>query len=352
TSIPEELGCPRTWDYRFCWLRDSAFVIEALRRLSHIQEGERFLMYLRDVAEAGPLQPVYGIGGERVLDEHILDHLSGYERCGPVRIGNAAHRQTQHDLMGELLLSLNTILTDERRSLEPSAFWSLIVRLVNDARRALWQPDTGIWEYRTEPKLHVFSQAMCWSALNSGSELAAMLGFRAEAEEWRRIANEAHPELVRRSYNPELGMFTQALEGSWSDAANLLLPVVNFISARSPEFRSTLAAYDRELVKNGLMQRYRHTDDFGMPGSTFTICSFWWAEALALSGELDAAITVFERLLQYSNALGLFSEDIDPVTSRMLGNYPQAYTHVGLINAAVTIGTLKAARDEKVAPWQ
>ena len=351
TSIPEELGSDRTWDYRYCWLRDSALVVEALRRLGCIAEGERFLLYLRDVASTGPLQPVYGVGGERDLKESFLQHLSGFESSGPVRIGNAAVNQVQLDLMGELLLSMRALLNDARTGVTPEFFWDVIEHLVNEARASLFKPDMGIWEKRSEPAVHTFSQALCWSALVNGAALARAVGRRELEEKWQTEADTAQREILGRAFNEREGMFTDILEGHFADAALLLLPMVGIISAQSPEFRSTLDRYREELVVNGLMKRYRHADDFGVPHSAFTICSFWWAEALALAGELDEAEKVFEHLLGFSNSHGLYSEDIDPRSGRMLGNFPQAYTHVGLINAAITIGLLKAARDGKIAPW-
>lgn len=352
TSVPEELNTERSWDYRYCWLRDSALVVESLRRLGCISEGERFLMYLRDVAELGPLQPVYGIGAERDLAERTLPHLSGFRSAAPVRIGNAAYAQVQLDVMGELVLSMRSLLSDPRTTAEAPSYWSLVERLVSEARAALFQPDNSIWEGRSEAELHTFSQAMCWAALHTGARLAETMGHPEKAGEWREEATRVHHELLRRAYNAELGMFTQSLDGKFADASYLLLAVIGFVPATSVEFRNTLSRYAEELVRNGLMQRYRHADDFGTPRSAFTICSFWWAEALAIAGQLDQAIEVFERLLQFSNELGLFSEDIDPTSGEMLGNYPQAYTHVGLINAAVTIGHLKAAREGKIAPWK
>lgn len=352
TSIPEEIETERTWDYRYCWLRDSALVVEALRRLGCVSEGERFLLYLRDVAGGGPLQPVYGVAGERALPEIFLPHLKGFRGSGPVRIGNAASDQVQHDVMGELLLSMRAILLDPRTTFAPSDFWELTAGLVAQAESALLQPDTSIWEKRSEPALHTFSQALCWAALDSGSRIAERIGENEECERWRRKAAAIRPELLRRTYSEEAAMFTDILDGRFADACILLLPMIGFVSARTPEFRSTCERYESELVVNGLMKRYRHADDFGIPRSTFTICSFWWAEALAMAGELDRAVEVFERLLGYCNAHGLYSEDIDPSTGEMLGNFPQAYTHVGLINAAITIGLLKAARDERIAPWQ
>jgi len=352
TSIPEELGTERTWDYRYCWLRDAAFVVEALRRLSHLGEGEQLLVFLRDLVEGGPLQPVYGIGGERNFPETMLSHLAGYQGNGYVRIGNAASLQAQHDLMGEVVLCLETLLTDARIAYdEPRAFFPLVKRMVEDSIRLAPVPDTGIWEFRTMLKNHTFSRAMCWVAIQRGALLADRFGYLTEAKTWHEIAERERATVLERAYRPDLGYFTQALDGSFPDAANLLLPTIGLVDARDPRFVSTVEATGRLLTRNGLVYRYRNPDDFGQPSSTFTICSFWYAEALALVGRLEEAIEVFEHLLSFANPVGLFSEDIDPETGNLLGNFPQAYTHVGLIHAAMTIGELLEARDGRVRAW-
>jgi GH15 family glucan-1,4-alpha-glucosidase len=352
TSIPEAMGTERTWDYRFCWLRDAAFVVEALRRLSHLAEGEQFIGFLRDIAEAGPLQPLYGIGGERDLTEISLPHLAGFGNNGHVRVGNAAALQQQNDLNGELILCLETLLTDPRVVLDdPQSFFSLVERLVEQAITIAPLPDTGIWEFRNMPRPYTFSRAMCWVAIERGSKVARQLGKRELADRWERIAMQEREEVLRRGYSEKLGYFTQSLDGMYADAANLLLPTIGIIDGRDPRFLSTLDAYDERLVRSGLMLRYRHDDDFGETTSAFTICSFWWAEALALAGRLDEAVAVFQRVAAFANPLGLFSEDIDPATGTLLGNFPQAYTHVGLIHAAITIGELLEARDGRVRAW-
>jgi GH15 family glucan-1,4-alpha-glucosidase len=352
TSIPEAMGTPRTWDYRYCWLRDAAFVVEALRRLGHLNEGEQFLNFLRDVAESGPLQPLYGIDGERDLEEEMLPHLSGFGGNGWVRIGNAAISQRQNDLMGELVLCLETLLTDPRIVDDDSGrFTPLLERLVEEAILAAPTKDTSIWEFRSLHKVYTFSRAMCWVAIDRGTALARRMGREDLAERWGPIANRERDEVLQRGYSHELGFFTQALDGNHPDASMLLLPTIGVIDARDPRFVSTVDAYERTLVSHGLMRRYAARDDFGDTHSAFTICSFWWAEALALMGRLDRAIEVFERITRHANPLGLFSEDIDPETGALLGNFPQAYTHVGLIHAAMTISELLEARDGRVRAW-
>lgn len=352
TSIPEAMGTVRTWDYRYCWLRDAAFVVEALRRLGHLREGLEFIRFLRNVAEDGPLQPLYGIAGERELKEEILTHLTGFGGCGPVRIGNHAAEQRQNDLMGELILCLETLLTDPRLAhLDSEHYFPLVRRLVDEAIEAAPTPDTGIWEFRELLRPYTFSRAMCWVAIQRGARLARHLKRPDLAEQWEAIADQEREVVLSRGYNAEAGFFAQTLDGRNPDASLLLLPTLGIIDASDPRFHSTVEAYSRILAPDGLMKRYATMDDFGETTSAFTICSFWWCEALALMGRLEEAIEVFQRLMGHANPLGLFSEDIDPATGAMLGNFPQAYTHVGLIHAAMTIAELLEARDGKVRAW-
>jgi GH15 family glucan-1,4-alpha-glucosidase len=352
TSIPEAMGTPRTWDYRYCWLRDSAFVVEALRRMGHLTEGEQLVRFLRDVVESGPLQPVYGVGGERNLDEEMLPHLAGFGRNGHVRIGNAASGQRQNDLMGELVLCFETLLRDPRLVYDdPKGFFPLLERLVERAIQAAPEPDTGIWEFRTILRPYTFSRAMCWAAIHRGALIADRLGHADLSKRWDAIAETEKQVVLERGFNPTRGFFTQFLDGDYPDASNLLLPTIGLLDAHDPRFVSTVDAYKKELVEGGFMLRYRTPDDFGLTTSAFTICSFWWAEALALMGRLEEAMVLFRDLVQHANPVGLFSEDIEPKTGALLGNFPQAYTHVGLIHAAITIGELLEARDGRVRAW-
>lgn len=358
TSIPEALGTPRTWDYRYCWLRDAAFVVEALRRLSHLREGERFLRFLRNVAEAGPLRPLYALDGDPSAPEEILEHLAGFGGNGPVRIGNAAIEQRQHDLMGELVLCLETLLRDPRlvHDEEDLRFFPLVGRLVEEAIHSATVPDTSIWEFRTLHRNYTFSRAMCWVAVHRGAAIARRFGELELACRWEALAAAEQAQILERGFNPRKGFFTQSIDGEFPDASILLLPTLGLLDPRDPRFLSTLDAYGKDiseggLTVGGLMLRYRNDDDFGQTTSAFTICSFWWAEALALAGRLDEAMEVFERVSRFANTLGLFSEDIDPKTGKLLGNFPQAYTHVGLIHAAITIGEHLEAREGKVRAW-
>jgi GH15 family glucan-1,4-alpha-glucosidase len=352
TSIPESMGSGRTWDYRYCWLRDAAFVVEALRRLSHLHEGEKFLRFLRNVAETGPLQPLYAIDGNPSAPEEILEHWAGFGGDGPVRIGNAAATQRQHDLMGEIILCLETLLRDPRLVHEENGrFFPLVRKLVEEAIESAPKMDTSIWEFRSFLRNYTFSRAMCWAAVHRGAAIARRFHHPVLADRWEHIAEEERELILRRGFNTEMGCFTQALDGEFPDASSLLFPTIGILDPKDPRFLSTLDVYGRDLTEGGLMLRYRNDDDFGATSSAFTICSFWWAEALALAGRLEEAIQVFERVCSFANPVGLFSEDIEPETGRLLGNFPQAYTHVGLIHAAISISELIEARDGKVRAW-
>ncbi len=328
-------------------------MVEALRRLGHVDEGAQFIRYLRDVAEAGPLQPLYGIGGERDLEERFLPHLKGFGGNGFVRVGNAASLQRQNDLMGELVLCLETLLSDPRTVHEdPERLLPLLERLVEDAIAAAPTDDTGIWEFRSFLRPYTFSRAMCWAAIDRGARLAARLGRGDLAARWSGIAAREREIVVTRGWNAEGRFFAQALDGNMADASSLLLATIGLVDARDPRFGDTVRACERLLVDRGFMLRYRNDDDFGKVTSAFTICSFWWAEALALVGRLDEAVEVFRRIVAHANPVGLFSEDVVPATGQLLGNFPQAYTHVGLIHAAMTIGQLLEARDGAVRAWR
>jgi GH15 family glucan-1,4-alpha-glucosidase len=287
------------------------------------------------------------------LPEEFLSHLTGFGGNGHVRIGNAAAEQRQNDLMGELVLSLGAALDDPRLSVtNHDAIFALVTNLVEVAMLAAPEPDTGIWEYRTQLRHHTFSRAMCWAAMHRGATLARRFGRPDLSERWLVAAERERDVILDRGYSERLGYFTQALDGEHPDASLLLLPIVGLLPATDPRMVSTVEAYERRLVRNGLMLRYAHADDLGIPESAFSICTFWWAELLALQGRVEEAEVVFERMMSHANPLALFSEDIDPATGTLIGNFPQAYTHVGLIHAATTIGQMREARDGRTRGWE
>ncbi len=347
TSIPEARGTQRTWDYRFCWLRDTAFVLRALDRLGQLEESERFLRFLTDLVfvPGRRLQPLYGIGGETQLTERILDHLEGWEGNGPVRVGNDAYTHMQTDVYGETVMILSRLLRDPRLtrpSTECERLFSYISLLAEQALEDAKKVDSGIWEFRSELKHNTFSKVMCWVAAERGATVATELGFVGKAKAWRKSARELKDEILRESWNEKEQMFAQSYGSEHADAANLLMPSVGFIEATHPKFLSTLEAFDRLLVRDGLVLRYTNPDDFGKTTSAFLICSFWRVEALAKAGHIERAMREYEHLISHANPLGLFSEDVEPTTKELLGNFPQAYTHVGIINCATTLSMMLA----------
>lgn len=337
TSIPEERGTGRTWDYRFCWMRDAWFVVSALRTLGQLEEAEGFGRFIQDLL--GPdrpeLQPLYGVAGETDLPEEILESLSGFDGVGPVRIGNAAATHLQTDVFGEACASLVDLALDPRvDAINPEQLRADIPHLVERALAYEGKPDAGIWEFRTFLNVHTFSQAMIWVAINKGAQWAEAVGEHDLATEWSTRATNLRERILEDGYSQSLGMFTQTFNGRFPDATSLLLPSLGVIRGNDPRMESTLVEYEKLLSRGGLMRRYVNQDDFGVSGSAFTICSFWWVQALARAGRVGEARALFERLLCYANDFGLFSEDLDPHSGEPLGNFPQAYTHVGVILAA------------------
>ncbi|MFT4124982.1 MAG: glycoside hydrolase family 15 protein [Gordonia sp. (in: high G+C Gram-positive bacteria)] len=342
TSLPETPGGERNWDYRYAWVRDSTFALWGLYTLGLDREADDFFSFIADVSgvtngEQHPLQVMYGVGGERTLEEEELSHLSGYDGARPVRIGNGAYNQAQHDIWGTMLDSvyLNTKSSDS----VPETLWPVLKAQVEEAIRNWRNPDRGIWEVRGEPQHFTSSKVMCWVALDRGSRLAAMHGERSYAREWAAIAEEIHADILAHGVN-DRGVFTQRYGDDALDASLLLVPLLRFLPSDDQRVRNTVLAIAEELTDNGLVLRYKvdETDD-GLSGEegTFTICSFWLVSALVEIGELARAKTLCERLLSYSSPLKLYAEEIDAKTGQHLGNFPQAFTHLALINAVMHV---------------
>jgi GH15 family glucan-1,4-alpha-glucosidase len=343
TSIPEAVGTGRNWDYRFCWLRDAAFVIRALLRMGHSNDAERFCGYLRNLIPDDadgrlPLQPVYGLDGTAELTEVTLDHLAGYRGSGPVRIGNQAYTHTQNDVYGEVVLALAPLFYDERlldHELEP--VYETIEHLVASAINTFEDPDASIWEYRGTSAHHVFSKFMAWVALDRGAGIAERMERVAEADSWRQHAERMKEQIIARGYNETVGAFTAVYETDNLDASLLLMTILKFLPVDDPRMTESVEAMRKGLDASGFLYRYRHEDDFGSQSSAFTICSTWMVEALWMTGREDEAREMFERLLDARNDFGLLSEDIDPETGELWGNFPQTYSMLGLINCAVRL---------------
>ena len=342
TSIPEADGTGRNWDYRYCWVRDAAFVIRALLRMGHSDDAQHFCEYLRNLVPPDGngdfmLQPVYGIDGRAELVEETLDHLRGYRGNQPVRIGNDAWTHKQNDVYGELVLALSPLFYDERllgTELEP--VYESIENLANAARRTFPEADAGIWEYRGRTADHVFSKFMGWVALDRASRIAERTAHGQEGALWRQEAERMKAEILAKGYSSASRSFVRAYGSHDLDASLLLMAPLRFLPPIDPRISSMIDSMRDELVVNGYMFRYRH-DEIGEQRSAFTICSTWMVEAMWLAGRKSEAVELFERLLDARNRFGLLSEDIDPMTGELWGNFPQTYSMLGLINCAVRL---------------
>jgi GH15 family glucan-1,4-alpha-glucosidase len=338
TSIPETPTGGRTWDYRYCWLRDSYFVIHVLYKLGQFEELRKFVQYIQNVAASAPsdeLQPLYGIGGERALIERELPWLKGFKGMGPVRVGNAAYTHAQHDIYGETVLAIAPLFFDKRlEHIDLGRAFETVLRLVNQSIAVFDMPDSGIWEFRSERQHYLFSKVMCWAAVDRGLKIAKRLGTPGAYEPWVAIQQRMRSIIEKEGWNEKLGFYSQTYGSVNPDASNLLMGMVNFHSGQDEKFRKTVEAYEKHLVVDGYTYRYINRDDFGLPSNTFTICTFWMIDALAQMGRIEEARVIFERVLSCANHVGLLSEDIDPKTHELWGNFPQAYSHVGVINSA------------------
>jgi len=338
TSLPETPGGERNWDYRYSWIRDSAFALWGLYSLGFSWEANDFFYFVADAASSeDDLQIMYGVGGERDLPESTLDHLHGYEGARPVRVGNAAYHQRQHDMWGVLLDSI--YLHTRSRDRLDERIWPLLARQVEDAMKHWREPDRGIWEVRGEPRHFTSSKVMCWVACDRGARLARLREDHERAERWQAAADEIRADVLANGVD-ERGVFTQHYDSRALDASALLIPLVRFLPRDDERVRRTVLAIADELTENGLVLRYRpeETDD-GLHGheGAFTICSFWLVSALVEIGELPRARRLCERLLSAASPLGLYGEEIDPESGRHLGNFPQAFTHLALINAVMHV---------------
>jgi pentatricopeptide repeat protein len=341
TSIPEAAGTERNWDYRFCWLRDAYFVIHALNRLGVTKTMEDYLAFISNIvddAKEEGLRPVYGIARDSDLAETTAPALCGYRGYGPVRVGNQAHEQVQHDVYGSIVLASTHAFFDQR--LVRPVNHELFERLEAVGRRAIAvfdQPDAGPWELRTKAAVHTFSAVVCWAACHRLAKIAAHIDRPDNAAWWRQQADRLHEEICARAWNSELGSFVATFDGSDMDATLLLLHEFDFLTADDPRFAATVDAVGSALRRGDFLLRYAGEDDFGRPETAFVICVFWYIDALAALGRTDEARRLFNNMLESRNALGLLSEDIDFRTGELWGNFPQTYSMVGLINSAMRL---------------
>lgn len=341
TSIPEAANSERNWDYRLCWLRDAYFVVRALNRLGATTAMEDFLRFISNLVagmgadDNGPLQPVYGINWETTLEEREVDTLSGFHGIGPVRVGNDAYRQIQHDVYGGVVLALSQLVFDKRIPAVHSD--ALLPRLEHAGRLAVEyfaEPDAGIWELRGSARVHTYSSLMCWAGCDRLARISEHLGEEDKAAYWREEADRMHGVLSEEAWSAEKESFVATFGGDTLDASLLLMFELGFLPADHPKMLGTLAAVERELVRDGFVYRYTEADDFGEPENAFLVCAFWLVDALAAVGRTEEARGLFERLLDARNELGLMAEHIDPRTGEMWGNFPQTYSMAGIINCA------------------
>ncbi len=341
TSIPEAPNTQRNWDYRYCWLRDAYFVIQALNRLGVTHTMEDYIGFIANaVADTGSaeLQPLYGITRGAVLEEAEAKDLAGYRGMGPVRVGNAAYLQTQNDVYGSVVLAATHSFFD-RRMTQPGdrALYEQLEQLGERAALVFDQPDAGVWELRTRTAVHTFSSVMCWAACDRLAKIAGVLGLTGKHAKWRSEAKRLHAVILARSWNAEIGSFVSTFDGRELDATLLLLHELGFLPASDPRIVSTIDAVGRTLKRGDLLLRYATEDDFGRPASAFLICAFWYADALNATGRREEARELFERILALRNPFGLFSEDIEVSSGDLWGNFPQTYSMVGLINSAMRL---------------
>ena len=338
TSIPETIGEVRNWDYRFCWIRDASMSIETLIELGHHSTAKRFMSFVKDIlkSKSDSLQIMYGIDGSRTLKEEILPHLAGYENSQPVRIGNAAYFQKQNDTFGYLMDVIHSYYFRFPGTLgELEEMWEVVKSIIRTVYMVWRNPDQSIWEFRNIEKHFVFSKVMCWVALDRAIEIAKLLNQADYVSAWQKEAMAIKEDVMLNGWNDQIQSFTQAYDNTHMDSSLLLMEQYGFIDAGNDRYIKTVKRIKDELYHNGLMYRYKVDDDFGLPSSAFTICTFWLTRALFMIGEKGEARKIFDQLLTYSNHLGLFSEDLDFETKRMMGNFPQAYSHLALIKTAL-----------------
>ncbi|SDD99609.1 glycoside hydrolase family 15 protein [Belnapia rosea] len=340
TSLPEGIGGVRNWDYRFCWLRDATLTLLALLQAGYTEDAQAWRDWLLRAVMGSPsqIQIMYGIGGERRLREWQPDWLPGYEGSSPVRIGNGAHDQLQLDVYGELLDALHQAHSHGLPMSE--AAWDLQRALIDHLATIWREPDEGIWETRDGRRCFTYSKVMAWAALDRAVRGIEAFGLDGPLDRWRALRREIHEDICRKGYDSSIGSFVGSYGSRELDASLLLLPAVGFLPAEDPRILGTIAAVERDLMRDGLVRRYRpeRVDD-GLPGDegVFLACSFWLADAYAMTGRRSEALALFERLLALRNDVGLLSEEYDPRVGRMLGNFPQAFSHVALINTAYAL---------------
>ena len=344
TSLPETIGEVRNWDYRFCWIRDASMVIRVISKLGHKRIVKNFINYIVELIpdKDQKLQIMYGINGETVLTEQILEHFSGYENSKPVRISNAAYSQKQNDIYGILMDAIHAEMKEFPSDFERSEeIWSIVKGIVWVVKNNWQKADKGIWEFRSEDQHFTFSKVLCWVAIDRAIKIAKLVGKDKVALKWTPLKEAIKDDIEDHAWNEEIQAYTQSYGSKYLDASVLLIEQYGFVSAGEERFKKTVKAIEKELAFNGLLYRYKNQDDFGLPSSSFTVCTFWFINSLIKIGEVEKAKKYFEDLMSYSNHLGLFSEDIDFDSKRLLGNFPQAYSHLALIDTVLSFNSVK-----------
>lgn len=341
TSIPEHAGSQRNWDYRYCWIRDAYYTVQALNRLGALDVLEAYLAYLRNIvdsAKGGHVQPLYGVLGEAQLEESVAEKLLGYRGMGPVRVGNAAYAQVQHDAYGQIVLSNTHAFIDQRLfRMSGRADFEALEKVGERAWALHDQPDAGLWELRTRQSVHTYSAALCWAACDRIGNAAQALGLTDRAALWGDRAAQIRACIEEAAWRPDTQRMSATFAGDDLDASVLQLLDLRFLAPDDPRFVSTLSAIESGLRRGSHMLRYAVEDDFGLPETAFNVCTFWLIEALHLTGRTVEARALYEEMLTRRTSAGLLSEDIDPVSGELWGNYPQTYSLVGLINCAVLL---------------
>lgn len=347
TSLPETVGGVRNWDYRFCWLRDASMSIETMFRVGHTGAARRFMKFIQSsFMSRHDYQIMYGIRGERKLTEVILEHLDGYKGSKPMRIGNDAYHQKQNDSFGylmDLVWQYYRLMPGTLDEIED--MWEMVKSILATVAEEWRNPDKGIWEIRGEEQHFVSSKVMCWVALDRGARIAAKLGKEEFAARWREEAEAIRRDVMEHGWKSEIQSFSQAYGNLALDSSLLLMEPYGFIAANDPHYRKTVEAVRKALFRKGLMYRYNSEDDFGVPSSAFTMCTFWLIRALFVTGQRNEAKTLFSQVLRYGNHLGLFSEHLDFDTKEQLGNFPQAYSHLAIVNTALLFAEEKERLD-------
>ena len=338
SSIPETIGEVRNWDYRFCWIRDASMVIKIIAKLGHQRIVKNFIDFIVNLIpnKNEKLQIMYGIDGQKILHEKTLDHLSGYKNSKPVRVGNAAYLQKQNDIYGILMDAIHfQIETYKETNYKHEELWSIVKSVVWVVEKNWEKPDKGIWEFRNEDQHFTFSKVLCWVAIDRAIKISNIIQRGEKAKKWESLRLKIKNDIMKNAWSADKKAFTQIYGANDLDASVLLMESYGFIDPNSHKYVSTVEAIGKELLKNDLLFRYKNNDDFGEPKSSFTVCTFWYINSLFKIGKVNEAKKLYNQLLSYSNHLGLFSEDLDFKSKELLGNFPQAYSHLALIETAL-----------------